>query len=127
MGFVRYLIFLLINLFLAWVYHLIFFIDRYNTGYRLNTMSDSLFIIGAFTFLPSIMVYLGTYRFFYGFQYAMKSLFKSDFTKKYKQFSDYLLDKNEQAGSTVSLEFMLASITVVALAAIFALSWSRTL
>lgn len=127
MSFLRFLIFLFISLGLAWLYHFIFNIQRYGTGYSLNYMSDALFIIGAFGFLPALMMHLGTYRFFYGMQYALKSMFNTDFKQKYRQFGDFLIDKKTDASTTIYLELMFASLILIALSIVFALSWSRSL
>jgi hypothetical protein len=90
-------------------------------------MSDALFIIGALGFLPAMMMHLGTYRLFYGMQFALKSIITSSFRRKYKMFSDYLIDKNTDASSTLYLELMFASLTLIVLAIIFAASWSRVI
>ena len=127
MRLLRFLIFLTVSLGLAWLYHLIFYIDRYGTGYDFNSMSDALFIIGAIGFLPALMMHLGTFRLFYGMQYAMRSMFKAGFKERYRLFSDYLIDKKADADTTIYLELMLASLTLIVLAIIFALSWSRAL
>ena len=127
MQYIRFLIFLIVSLLLAWLYHYVFYIVRYDTGYTLSSMSDALFIIGAFGFLPAVMMHLGTYRLFYGMQYAMRSMFKQGFKDRYKLFSDYLIDKKVEASSTIYLELMFASLTLIVVAIIFALSWSRAL
>ena len=127
MKILRFLAFLLISLFLAWLVHYVLFIRRYGVGYDYDTMSDALFIVGVIGFLPAFMMHIGTYRFFFGMQYALKSLFRPEFKKKYKVFSDYLIDKNQDANTTIYLELMFAALTLIVLSLIFALSWSRTI
>lgn len=127
MRFLRFLIFLLISLGLAWLYHYIFFNSRYNVGYSLNSMSDALFIIGVMGFLPALMMHIGTYRLFYGMQYAMKSIFVHGFRRKYSVFGDYLIDKKVESSTTLYLELMFASAVLIALSITFSIMWSRTI
>ena len=127
MKILRFFIFLLVSLFLSWLVHYILFMRRYGYGYDFDSMSNALFIVGVIGFLPAFMMHIGTYRFFFGMQYALKSLFRPEFKKKYKMFGDYLIDKNQEANTTIYLELMFASLILIVLALIFALSWSRTI
>ena len=125
MSFLRFIIFLLGSLALAWLFHLVFFIKGYNSGYSFDSMSNALFVIGVMGFLPALMMHFGTYRMFYGMQYAMKSMFKQGFREKYRLFGDYLIDKKVDAKTTIYLELMLASFLLIALSLTFSIMWGR--
>ena len=111
----------------AFVLHYLIYIRRYNQGYDYYTVSNALFIVGVLGFFPALMAELGTYQFFYGFQYAMRSMVSKQFRDRYENFSDFLIFKKMDVKATVYQDMLVAAGMIIAAAVIFGLMWSRTL
>jgi len=127
MDFVRAFGFLLVLLLTSFVIHYVVYVRGYEMGYSFDSISDSLFMVGVVGFFPSLMAQIGSYKVFYGFQYALRSLFSNDFRQKYRFLSDFLSEKKPHAKSTVFLELLLSSAIVLLLAILFGLMWGRQL
>lgn len=118
-----FIAFVLFSLFV----HYLLYIRRYQQGYDYESVSNALFIVGVVTFFPALMAELGSYKLFYGIQYALRGIVSGEFRDRYKKFSDYLLDKSVSLKTSVYVEIMLASGVLIAASVAFAFMWGRTL
>ncbi len=107
------------------IYYVLYMRNGY--GFKVDLASNVFFLVGVLTFLPSLMAHLETFQLFYGFQYAMRSLFSGEFRSKYRSLNDYILFKKSDEKSTVFLEMMIASGLFLIASVVFALLWDRQL
>lgn len=127
MNYKRMLIFFAVLLLAAFLYHYMLYIRRYNAGYSFYTVSNALFLVGVIGFFPSLMAQLGTYRFFYGFQFAIRSLISSEFRSKFKTLTDYTAGKKSEMESSLYVELMIASGILLSASIALAMFWDRAL
>lgn len=127
MNYLRIIIIIFVLLLLSLGVHYLIYIRGYNTGYSYDSMSNSLFVVGVLFFFPALMAQLGSYKLFYGIQYAFRGFFNIEFRRRYKSFSDYLIEKDVNIKSTIFIEFLLSSGTIIAIAILFASLWGRQL
>jgi len=111
----------------SFVVHYIVYVRGYNQGYSYDTISNALFMVGVVSFFPALMAQLGSYRFFYGFQYALRGLVSNEFRSRYRNFSDYLNEKTTKIITTIYVEFLIAAGTILASAIMFGMLWGRDL
>ena len=127
MKYSRMLLVFLSLLAVSFVVHYIIFVRGYGEGYGYDSISNALFLVGVATFFPSLLAQLGSYRFFYGIQYALRGMISNEFRSRYRNFSDYLNEKTTKIITTIYTEVMLASGTVLASAIVLAMLWGREL
>lgn len=127
MKYIRIIIFIPSLLLLSFCLHYFIYIRRYNTGYSYDSISNSLFIVGVVFFLPALMAQIGSYKFFYGIQYALRGLFSDDFRRRYKNLSDYLLEKGPGIKTSIFTEFLISSGAILIAAIVFGMLWGRHL
>jgi hypothetical protein len=84
-----------------------------NTMTILEDISNSFAIIGLIVLFPSLIMYLGAFRVFNGFNFAVKSFFSPEFRSKYKKISNYVEDQGEYKKSPVFAELLIISITFI--------------
>ncbi len=127
MNYLRIFIVILILLLLSFVLHYVVFVRGYNQGYTYESISDSLFIVGVIGFFPAFMAQMGSYKLFYGFQYALRSFMSTDFRRKYANISDYLVDKKANTKTSLYYEFLISAGMLLIAAGILAMLWGREL
>ena len=92
----------------------------YGSTYIVGNVANALFVVGMITFLPTIIAMTQAYKFFQGFNYAIRSFISTAFRENYPKFSDYKAEKRyKKLKTTVFLEAFIASGTVVILSIIF--------
>ncbi|MFA5471171.1 MAG: DUF3899 domain-containing protein [Acholeplasmataceae bacterium] len=91
----------------------------YGSTYIVGNVANALFVVGMITFLPTIIAMTQAYKFFQGFNYAIRSFISTAFRENYPKFSDYKAEKDTKIKTTVFLEAFIASGTVVILSIIF--------
>ncbi len=127
MKYLRVVIFVLVLLLLALGFHYSLYTREYGQGFTYTSVSDSLFVVGILFFFPALMAQLGSFKIFYGFQYAIRGLFSNDFRRRYKNFSDYLVEKGDSIKTSIYTEVLLSSSIILISAIIFGLLWDRSL
>ena len=127
MKYSRMLLVFLSLLAVSFVVHYIIYIRGYSEGYGLDSISNALFLVGVASFFPSLLAQLGSYRFFYGIQYALRGLISNEFRSRYRNFSDYLNEKTTKIITTIYTEVMISAGIVLASAIMFGMLWSREL
>jgi hypothetical protein len=108
-------------------FHYFHFIREYGQGFSYNSVSDSLFVVGIVFFFPALMAQMGSFKMFYGFQYAIRGLFSNDFRRRYRNFSDYLVEKGESIKTSIYTEVLLSTSVILIAAIIFGMLWDRSL
>ena len=86
-----------------------------------SNLSDSFSVIGVIVFLPSLAAYFDAFKVFYGFKYAMRTIFSNNFKERYKKFADYLEDQDTEIRSSVIEEFLLVSFIWIVIAILIAI------
>ncbi|GEM_PF-630021 len=114
-------------LLISFILHYILYVRTYDEGYNFNSVSNSLFMVGVVGFFPALMAQIGSYKLFYGFQFALRGLFSTDFRRKYRNLSDYIFEKKVDIQTSIYLELLLASGMLMLVAIIFGLLWGRQL
>ncbi len=127
MKYLRVIIFVLILLLMSLAFHYFHFIREYGQGFSYNSVSDSLFVVGIVFFFPALMAQMGSFKMFYGFQYAIRGLFSNDFRRRYRNFSDYLVEKGESIKTSIYTEVLLSTSVILIAAIIFGMLWDRSL
>jgi len=127
MNFTRIAIFTFVLLLLALAFHYSLYTREYGQGFSYNSVSDSLFVVGIIFFFPALVVQMGSYKVFYGFQYAIRGLFSNDFRGRYRKFSDYIVDKGESFKTTIYTDALLSATIILISAIIFGMLWDRSL
>lgn len=127
MKYLRVVIFVSVLLLLSLAFHYSLYIREYGQGFTYNSVSDSLFVVGIVFFFPALMAQMGSFKMFYGFQYAIRGLFSNDFRSRYRNFSDYLVEKGESIKTSIYTEVLLSSGILLISAIIFGMLWDRSL
>ena len=127
MNFKRFLVFLLSLLTISLVLHYLIYIRGYDQGYDYESISNSLFIIGVVGFFPAFMAQIGSYKLFHGIQFALRGFISTDFRRKFRNFSDYLIEKKMNIKTTIYSELLLSSGIVLVIALALGLLWGRQL
>ncbi|HLT00377.1 MAG TPA: hypothetical protein VK005_02695 [Acholeplasma sp.] len=124
---IRFIIVLLIELVLVALLHL-FWInvqpEGFSTYISLQTVSDSLFVMGILIFLPSLVAITGAYASFFALRYALGVLVSSKFKSRYPQYRDYISTKNTEIKTTIFLEIFLSSLLII-IAGLILLIWIK--
>lgn len=110
---------------LSFIVHYIIYVRGYNQGYSYDSISNALFMVGVVFFFPALMAQIGSYKFFYGIQYALRGLVSHEFRSRYRNFSDYLNEKSTSIISTVYTEALISAGTILALSIVFGMLWGR--
>jgi len=84
-------------------------------------------MVGVVGFFPSLMAQIGSYKIFYGFQFAIRNFMSSDFRAKYRTLSDYLSEKGTDEKSTIYIELLITSGIILVSAILIGLLWGRQL
>lgn len=127
MKYSRIAIFVIVLLLLSLAFHYILYTRDYGQGFSYSSVSDSLFVVGVVFFFPALVIQLGSYKVFYGFQYAIRGLFSNDFRSRYKRLSDYLVDKGDSFKTAIYTEVLISTSIILISAIIFGLLWDRSL
>jgi hypothetical protein len=122
MRYTRIAIFVFVLLILSLGFHFIAY-----PKFSFYSVSDSLFVVGIIFFFPALVIQIGSYKVFYGFQYAVRGLFSLDFKRRHRNFSDYLIDKGDSFKTKLYAEVLLSSSVVIVAAIILGLLWDRSL
>lgn len=127
MKFFRIPIFVFVLLILALAFHYSLYTREYGQGFTYTSVSDSLFVVGIIFFFPALVIQMGSYKVFYGFQYAIRGFFSNDFRSKHRKFSDYLIDKGESFKTHIYTEVLISTSIILITAIILSLLWDRSL
>jgi len=127
MKFARIAIFVSVLLLLSLAFHYSLYTREYGQGFTYNSVSDSLFVVGIIFFFPALVVQMGSYKVFYGFQYAVRGLFSINFRGRYRKFSDYIADKGDGFKTSLYTEVLISTAIILISAIIFGLLWDRSL
>lgn len=107
------------------LYHYVIYQRGYNMGYTYYSVSNSAFLIGVLGFFPGLMAASGSYKLFYGIQYALKSMVNMEFKSKHRNISDFLATKKVEIKSSIYTELLLSSSVFLLVAFISNLLWDR--
>lgn len=115
-----------ITLFVLIVVSFIFFLVFYQFNFRLSYISNSLFFINISVFVVSLIMQTGATRTFIPMSYTFKTWFKYKDTKeKYDNFDEYYKDNEKNHKKDVK-HIMLASITLILIAIILAIIYTKS-
>lgn len=109
MNIIRMIIIFLALLVVSFLLYLGVYGTVYTTGYAAN----ALFVVGMLVFLPTIIAMTQAYRFFQGFNYAIRSFISTSFRQNYPKFNDYKSEKDVKIKTTIFIESFIASGVVV--------------
>lgn len=85
---------------------------RYSNWSFVN-LSDGLFIIGIILFFMSLIMYLGAYKVFSGFNYVTRTFFSKNYKDQYPKYSDYVEQKDVKEKSPMWLDMVIISAMLI--------------
>ncbi|MFH5882195.1 DUF3899 domain-containing protein [Liberiplasma polymorphum] len=111
----RLLITFVISILLVLLTQYLFF----ENAFTHESMSNSLFIIGLMMFFISLIIVTDAGKIFMIVSYSFKSVMKRD-DFRYKSYYDYMKDKEREEMTPYAFQMMIAGITYLIIAYIFA-------
>lgn len=92
----------------------------YSSGLDYEYTSNALFVVGIIVFFPAIIVQTGSYEIFYGMRYSFNRFFIKNYRKHYPSLREYKEEREQVITTTFFKELLVASIILVAVAAVLA-------